>query len=138
MLPRLLPRAAAGVLLPIAVCVAIALTGGDSPADASRCRAGPVAVTGEPRACWRPFSSASPFNRRLPADPRQVAASERMASVITGFGPAPSFEVGQEGTPDDFNHPVYFSKPGDPVYRVVCRAFGGDCEIRPSMLSPPV
>lgn len=129
MLPRLLLRAAAGVLFVIGVCVSVALTGEGAPAEDSRCRAGPVAVTGEPRACWRPFSSASPFNRKLPAEPRQVMASARMAAATTAFAPAPSFEVGQEGTADDFNHPVYFSKPGDPVYRVVCRAFGGDCEI---------
>jgi hypothetical protein len=129
MLNRPRARVAAGVIFSIAVSTTIALACGTATAHAAGCKFGSFSAKHPPKACWRPFSADSPFNRELPPTPREAAASPLIAAVTTGFGSAPAFEVGNAGTPDDFQHPVYFSSPNDPVYRVDCLSFGGRCEI---------
>ena len=90
-----------------------------------------------PGACWRPFADESPFNRRLPAAPRQVSDSTRIAGTVAGWGPGLRFGVGNADTADDYNHPLYFSARSNPVYRVNCVSFGGQCEIDGKRLRIP-
>ena len=82
-----------------------------------------------PGECWRPFSAESPFNRALPASPQQPLDSSPIARTVTGWGTGLRFVVGNADTPFDFNHPIYFSEKSNPVFRVNCTQFGGDCSV---------
>ena len=45
------------------------------------------------------------------------------------FGPGPPIVVGVADTRADYDHPIYFSEPDDPVYTVHCIEYSGRCEI---------
>ena len=94
------------------------------------CGFGGFGVGSWPGGCWRPYSAASPFNRRLPAQPRVAADSEQVVARLLGFGPIKHLEAGLADTPGDFGHPTYYSRPGDPVFRLHCyEPNWGRCEI---------
>lgn len=84
-----------------------------------------------PSGCWRPFAAASPFNQKLPEDVPIAPGGDRVVERLAGWGPPQNLVVGHppENT-SDFGHPVYFSKSTDPVYRVRCERFGGECPLR--------
>lgn len=129
MLLRALPRVSAG-LWTLAACLMILLVDGADFSAAGGCKLGTINDQNPPKACWRPFSAESPFNRKLPESPPQVTGSPLIGLTTADFGAAPYFEAGASGTGDDYDHPVYFSSKNDPVYEVQCVAFGGGCEIR--------
>lgn len=84
------------------------------------CGFGTFAAGSWPPGCWRPYSTASPFNRRLPPAPRLAAGSEAMVARLVGFGRATHLVAGQADTREDHWHPTYFSQAGDPVFRLRC------------------
>jgi hypothetical protein len=84
------------------------------------CGFGAFGVAAWPNDCWRPYSAESPFNRRLPAQPRVAADSDRVVARLLSFGPIKHLEAGLADTPDDFGHPTYYSRPSDPVFRLHC------------------
>lgn len=126
---RALPSVCAGLVRLSAVALAIVLLSGAESSFAKGCKFGEFTDKNPPKACWRPFSAESPFNRKLPPSPRQVTTSPLIGLTTVGLGAGPNFEAGNAGTTDDFEHPVYFSSKDDPVYRVHCVNFGGSCEI---------
>jgi hypothetical protein len=73
-----------------------------------------------PPSCWRPYSSASPFNQELPGAPRVAPDSNRLVAQLLAFGPIDDLKAGAADTPDDYSHPVYFSQRGDPVFTLHC------------------
>jgi len=101
----------------------------DSPAGGEHCRWGSFNAKHAPGACWRPFSDASPFNRPLPAHPRQPPDSPLVARMLAGLKPGLRLEVGNADTADDYSHPIYFSRRRDPRYEVDCTKFGGRCPV---------
>jgi len=125
---RASPRVSA-VLWIVAACLTMMLLEGADSSHARGCKLGKFDDQNPPKACWRPFSGESPFNRKLPESPSQATASPLIGATTAGFGPGPRFEAGDGGTSDDYNHPVYFSSRNDPAYEVQCVAFGGGCEI---------
>jgi hypothetical protein len=76
-----------------------------------------------PTACWRPYSDASPWNRVIPANPPLLSNSTGIVNRLTGWG-----------TPDHlvangyYNHPIYWAKITDPLYRVHCLESWGRCD----------
>jgi hypothetical protein len=50
---------------------------------------------------------------------------------------SPRFVAGLAETANDYDHPVYFSKPSDPTYTVNCTASWGPCEIEGATLHIP-
>ncbi len=90
-----------------------------------------------PGDCWRPFGPGSPFNRRLPADPRQAPHSQRMvealAALSDGSGPADLdiFAHGQGGDP------VYWSRPNDPTFVIHCTKPWGRCPLEDRRIQIP-
>jgi len=84
-----------------------------------------------PGACWRPYSDASPFNRQVPADAPVVSNSSAIVQRWIGFGSnnSPKFEAGNTGTSYDYDHPIYYSQPTDPVFTVHCTKSWGTCEV---------
>jgi len=73
-----------------------------------------------PGGCWRPYSVSSPFNRRLPAAPRVAADSRQVVGRLLGFGPVNHLVAGAAGSEDDYGHPTYYARAGDPVFELHC------------------
>src|SRR3954469_22975009 len=89
--------------------------------------ASPAAIPG---ACWRPYSDNSPFNQQLPANPRLAPNSASIVNTVTGWGSGPAdLAAGLTQGNGDWNHPIYFSSPSDPVYTVHCTENWGTCEV---------
>ena len=104
--------------------------GRPSPESFVGCGFGAFGAGAWPDGCWRPFSSASPFNRRLPTGPRVPVDSDRVVARLLGWGPIKHLEAGQADTANDFGHPIYFSGPDDPMFRLHCyEESWGRCEI---------
>jgi hypothetical protein len=75
-----------------------------------------------PPACWRPYSNASPFNRRIPSNPAIHPRSAQIVRRLVGFGSPTPERAGVADTGDDYSLPVYFANQSDPV--VVLRSSG--------------
>ncbi len=58
-----------------------------------------------------------------------MANSDAIANRVGNFGPGPQIVAGVADTGSDYDHPIYFSQPGDPVYTVHCIEYSGSCEI---------
>ena len=79
-----------------------------------------------PSSCWRPYSSSSPFNRPLPANPSIASDSASIISNLTANDV--NFEGGQGQfafTSDDGRDGVYYSRPSDPVVAIHCTYYWG-------------
>lgn len=105
----------------------------EPPADPS-CTFGTFSATNQPGACWRPYSDSSPFNVGMGTNPSEVSNSSSIVSRTVGFGEADSrggtmFTAGVADTPSDYDHPIYYSKPSDPVYTVRCRKWVSSCSV---------
>ncbi len=104
--------------------------GDEQPSASPSCSYGSFSAVSPPGACWRPYSDTSPFNRGLPPEPALVSSSSAIVSRTLGLGSATKgIEAGDADTPDDWNHPIYFSGPSDPVYTVHCLEDWGTCEV---------
>ncbi len=107
-----------------------------TPPTATSCEFGTFTAFTTPGACWRPYSDASPFNRALPSSPAIAPDSAAAVNRWLGYwnapgagGYSPRFSVGTADTPEDWEHPLYYSQPTDPVYTVHCAENWGTCEI---------
>jgi len=105
------------------------------PSSGSPCE-GTFGATNHPPACWRPYSSASPFNTLLPAAPQVSDDSDAVVARWISFWTqsssfAPRFVAGYADTRNDYDHPIYFAKASDPKYTVHCSFSDnwGPCEI---------
>jgi hypothetical protein len=77
----------------------------------------------------RPYSPSSPFNHRLPANPKVLTGSPGIVDRLEGWGPVQQLAVGNADTPSDYYHPVYTAGPSDPVYTVRCLRWTSSCEV---------
>ena len=117
---------------------------GSSAADAARspaatCRPthGPFRPGRWPGGCWRPYGRRSPFNRPLPARPRLAPDSNTIVERLQELGGPQHLQIGTAGTPDDFAHPVAFSRRRDPLYRLRCRGRYGTCPLNGHTIRVP-
>jgi hypothetical protein len=78
-----------------------------------------------PPACWRPYARTSPFNRRVPANPKLAPDSARVIRTLTGWGKPQALLAGHADTDSDYFHPIYWSKRTDPIFEVRCLEYGG-------------
>ena len=114
----------------------------EPPTDPS-CVFGSFSAANQPGACWRPYSDSSPFNMGMGSSPRLAANSSAIVSRTLGFGEAgprggTMFTGGIADTTSDFDHPIYFSKPADPVYTVRCRKWVSSCSVEGLQVRIPV
>ena len=76
---------------------------------------------GWPAACWRPFSSRSPFNTPLPANPRPAPNSkdviDRIVTDLSRYNFVANLAVGEDGSGGE---PTYYARPTDPAFRIRC------------------
>jgi hypothetical protein len=82
-----------------------------------------------PGSCWRPYSDRSPFNREISPTTPRVANSGAIVNRLASFGPPQKMADGIADTKNDWSHPIYFSRPSDPVYTVHCTKPWGTCEV---------
>ena len=97
---------------------------------------GSFGVGAWPSGCWRPYSDSSPFNRALDGSPRLVANSQAIVSKVVGSGPS-NLIAGDADTQWDYSHPIYWSKPSDPLFTVRCVEDWGTCEIEGQQIRIP-
>jgi hypothetical protein len=100
-----------------------------SPAPTCGPTHGPFRPGRWPGGCWRPYGRRSPFNQPLPAQPRITADSDAIVARLLELGGPQHLQIGTAGTPDDFAHPVAFSRRHDPRYRLRCRGQYGTCPL---------
>src|SRR6266576_3853795 len=94
----------------------------DTP-DSAPCAAGlaDFAAGTWPSPCWRPYADDSPFNQPIPPEPRIDPRSADYVRELTGWGRGPAdLEAGIADTTEDWQHPTYYSHPGDPQYKISC------------------
>jgi hypothetical protein len=114
-------------------------SGSEPPPPETSCTLGSFSASTMPGSCWRPYSEDSPFNRRLPADPPLASNSE---AIISRWADQPDsnmfkFGGGDADTPNDYDHPVYFNSPSDPLYTIHCRRWTSSCEVDGSQVRIP-
>jgi hypothetical protein len=112
-------------------------SGGGDP-----CEFGSFSADNPPGACWRPYSDSSPFNRELPAAPSEESGSSSIVDRIMHFGAAGDrggtwFTGGVADTGSDYDHPIYYSQPTDPVYTVHCRKWVSSCSVEGMQIRIP-
>jgi hypothetical protein len=122
-----LPRLSA-LVLPLAVLFSTLMIGSASADTPTFCTSafGSFSASNFPSACWRPYSSSSPFNRPLPADPTVAADSSSIIANLTANHV--NFEGGGSQfafTSDDGRDGVYYSRPSDPVVTIHCTYYWG-------------
>jgi hypothetical protein len=105
-------------------------TGGD-------CTFGAFSASNMPGACWRPYSDSSPFNRGVSGAPRLLSNSSAVVGRVTGFGQPQNIVGGSADTPDDWDHPLYYSQSTDPMYTIHCTKSWGTCEIEGMQIRIP-
>src|SRR5690242_2335839 len=71
-----------------------------------------VIASARPLACWRPYLASSPWN----LDVTDAQLDPRSAQLGAAIGTPAHIIAGWEGTSRDYARPVYFSKPGDPIF----------------------
>jgi hypothetical protein len=105
----------------------------EDPTDPS-CAWGEFSASNQPGPCWRPYSDASPFNVGVGSAPQAVSNSRSIVTRTLGFGEAgprggTMFTGGIADTSSDYDHPIYYSQPSDPVYTVRCRKWVSSCTV---------
>jgi len=99
------------------------------PPSSSNCSYGSFAVGKWPGACWRPYAPTSPFNRTIAPNPRVHPRSAAIVRRVLGFGLPANLVAGDADTQWDYFHPVYWSWPGHPLYKIHCVEWWGTCEL---------
>lgn len=96
-----------------------------------------------PAACWRPYSDTSPFNQRIPANAQLHPNSAQIVATLNGWAD-PDGKTGPNGiytgaadTAHDYAHPVYYSRPSDPLYNLHCTKPWGTCEVEGTLVRVP-
>jgi hypothetical protein len=102
------------------------------------CGFGGFGVGAWPGGCWRPYSVSSPFNRRLPAAPRVAADSGQVVARLLGFGPINHLVAGEADSEEDYAHPTYYARAGDPLFELHCyEQSWGTCPIEGHRIRVP-
>ncbi len=102
------------------------------------CTWGTFSAANQPGACWRPYSTVSPFNRPLPSKIEKISKSAAVGARTARFGKgAPIFHGGVAGTSNDTGHALYFSRAGDPMYTVRCTKNWGTCDVEGLRIAIP-
>ena len=89
----------------------------------------PFSAGNWPGACWRPYADSSPFNQRIPDNPRLAANSAAMVQRILGFGLPGKLSGGKSDATDDYGHPTYYPTASDPLFTLHCTESWGRCAV---------
>jgi hypothetical protein len=98
------------------------------------CTFGDFSPTTMPGACWRPFADTSPFNRGVSGASQPAPNSQSIVNRVTGFGGPDKIAPGPE---NDWSHPIYYSRPSDPLFTVHCTESWGTCAAEGAQIRIP-
>jgi hypothetical protein len=98
---------------------------------------GSFTVGAWPSACWRPYADSSPFNSTIGNDPSLVPNSQAIVSKVFGAGSFSHLIAGDADTQWDYSHPIYYSRPTDPVFTVDCLENWGVCDVEGQQIRIP-
>jgi hypothetical protein len=120
---RRLPSLSSLVLTLAVLLCTFMISSAPASAAASACPQafGSFSSSNYPSGCWRPYSSTSPFNRELPANPTIASDSASIMANLTAN--KVNFEGGSGQfafTSDDGRDGVYYSRSADPVATIHC------------------
>jgi hypothetical protein len=75
-----------------------------------------------PPACYSPYSTSAWINRPLPGNPQVDPRSDSIVAALNSHGPP-----GDKGAGllNDYDHPIYWAKAGDPVYTIAGCGYSG-------------
>jgi len=119
------------LLVGLIVASTLALAAPETWAGAT-CSANPASFDAGswPPACWRPYGSASPFNRPLGPDPKVERGSERIVRGTLEEKRVQRIIVGYpRRSSHDFGHPIYYGDRADPLYTIRCVRWVRGCEV---------
>ena len=107
--------------------------------QARRCpkRFGPYGNRNWPGACWRPYSADSPFNRRVPANPKLLSNSSAIVDRLVGWDEVQTMVAGHSESGDDWDHPIYHGRRSSQRYRVECTRARRQCEVQGDVVRIP-
>jgi hypothetical protein len=79
-----------------------------------------------PGACWRPYSDSSPWNTPVGSNPQLASNSAAIVDKVTSYATAAPRNNNQNlaDTYKDWDHPIYFSQPDDPLFELRFRQDG--------------
>jgi len=82
-------------------------------------------------ACFKPYSSTSPWNQALPAVPKAIATSQTILDFLFSSGFSTGMNSPRIGSPFygdvDYNFPYYFATASDPLVTLHCYEAWGRC-----------
>jgi hypothetical protein len=93
------------------------------------CSFGTFSATNLPGGCWRPYNDSSPFNRKLPAQPRVAGRSDVIVDQVLRQGPIQHLRANVAGRDLDYGDVTIWSQPTDPEYTIECVEDWGTCSI---------
>ncbi len=113
-------------------------TGGGAPPGTAGCTLyGPYHAGNRPPACWKPYAATSPFNRPIPSTPRVHPNSSAIVSRLLSWGDPQTMLAGHSTTNDDYFHPLYYSRAGDPLFTVKCAVAASGCKVNGDQVRIP-
>jgi hypothetical protein len=108
--------------------------GADRAPASTSCTFGEFSPTTMPGACWRPFADTSPFNHGVSGSSPLAPNSQSIVNRVTGFGGPDNIAPGPE---HDWSHPIYYSRPSDPLFTVHCTESWGTCAVEGAQIRIP-
>lgn len=89
-----------------------------------------------PSACWRPYGASSPFNQtfaelQAQGRVRPLSNSSQIVGQLMDWGGPIGMNTG------DWQHPIYFSRPTDPVFTIHCTEQWGTCDVEGAQVRIP-
>jgi len=94
---------------------------------------------------WRdpncvPFAHDAPFNVPIPPRPRLDTRSVTIIAFYVGLsgGGLRDLQTDEDDESSDYQHPIYFSSPKDPEYKIHCTRSWGRCELEGQVVPIPV
>jgi len=115
-----------------------AVASGAQPNPACAPSYGSFTSDNQPPGCWRPYATASPFNRQVTASSREAPNSAATVGRLLGFGGLQNLLAGQAGTSNDFYRPLYYSRASDPTFTLHCTNISwGVCPLEGLLIHVP-
>jgi hypothetical protein len=112
---------AAVILLPVAIVLGVQQLGSTSSGYLCPEQFGSFSAGHWPPACWRPYGASSPFNARIPSNPRLAADSARIVAFMLKRHWSFEGARGRLSIEAGGSRPVYWPTPSDPLVRIHCR-----------------
>lgn len=122
---------ALALALPLCSCASkVAANASRPPPATSKCQMIHWGVGNWPPGGCRPFADDAPFNVPIPPHPKIAPNSEAVVAHYVQAGKGLSaLAVAYHREGYDYYHPIYFSRPSDPLFTIHCTERWGRCDL---------